>query len=262
LAEPGDKPAVMVDRAGAWLSEQLDGFEWLKSRRDLRRRRDGTEFRIHLQPSSWSRAGVAAWVAPRLSVLDDAVQQWREAHARSDASGVAWVYNTLLVNISPRWGSVECSGLPQPAVPNAPTPLALDVFASDLREEVVPVLEVFRDPETAARQLPQAWLSMISAGTIEWALAHDKREAATQLLRRHIERPVKGDQTSDPRVRRFANGWHARERPDDPLGGLESMGWLSREFNLIAPTDLTPSLSAGSARPSRPLRWRRLGRDR
>jgi hypothetical protein len=101
-----------------------------------------------------------------------------------------------------------------------------------------------------------------TASTIEWALAHDNREAAAQLLRRHIERPVKGNQTSDPRVRRFANGWQARERPDDPLGGLESMGWLSREFDLIAPTDLTPSLSVGSARPSRPLPWRRRGRNR
>jgi hypothetical protein len=196
-----------------------------------------------------------------LTVSNDTVQQWRAARGRSGTSGVGWVYNMLLVNVSPRWGSVECSGLPQSAVPNAPAPLALDAFASDLRAEVLPVLGVFGDPEAAAQQLPEAWLPTVSAGTIEWALAHDKREAATQLLRRHIERPVKGDQTSDARVRRFANGWQARERPDDPLGGLESMGWLSREFDLIAPTDLTPSFSVGPARPGRRFPWRRLGRN-
>lgn len=243
-AEPGDKPAEIIDSAGRWLADQLDEFHWVKSRRDLRHSRGAQEIRVHLQASKWNRAGIGTWVSPRVTVSDEVLDRWRDAKSASPIGRIGWVYNTLLINISPRLVSVECSGLPQPETPNAPIPRSLNEFAADLRTEVLPVIEVFSDPDLAAEALPEAWLAMISAGTIEWALARSRQDAAARLVRRHIERQLKGSQTWDARINQFTEGWNSDDRPDDPIGGLASMGWLSRRFDLVTPTELVPPAPA------------------
>jgi len=218
VSGPTDKPADVLDRAGRWLAESLDGFRWVTSSRELRRR-DGVDVRLHLQPSRYSSAGGAVWATPRLAISD----------------GQRRVFNSMLVNLSPRWISVECSGAPHAPVESQA--ISLPDFLTDLQHHVLPVVELFHDPAEAAASLPSQWLGMVGAGTIEWAIAHDEPDAAALLVRRHMERPLVGQQTWESRLSRFSDGWHADARPA-AHEEMQTLGWLSRQHDLVAPDTL------------------------
>lgn len=258
-----DRPGDIVDRSGQWLAEQL-GWRWVKSRRDVEVRAGRQVRRLGLQSSTWNRAGVATRVSTRVTVLDEALRAWREAHPASTVLPVSaysvWphVYNTLLINVDLDLAQVECSGLPQ----RFPAPLRamrLDEFAAAFRERVVPVLELFQSPSLVARELPVSWLSMVISDTIEWALAHDDRDAAALLLRRHLERPLKGQQRWEQRLASFRRGWEIAPGRDGLPGSAvlvydtESLGWLAQVHDLIdqetlrqpAPLASQPAVESG-----------------
>lgn len=242
-----DPPGAILQRSGRWLAEQL-GWRWVKSRRDAEVRAGRQIHRLGLQPSKWNRAGVATWVSTRVTVLDEDLQAWRQAHPASTVLPVSQypvrphVYNTLLINVDRDLAEVECSGLPQ-RFP-APRALGLDEFAAAFRARVLPVLDLFQSPSLLARELPIPWLSMVTYGTIEWALARDDPDAAALLLRRHLERPLKGKQRWDQRLANFRRGWEIAPGRDG-LGipavrvyATESVGWLARVHDLPAPETL------------------------
>src|SRR3954465_9742239 len=139
VSAPTDKPADVLDRAGRWLAEGLDGFRWVKSSRELRRSQDGVDVRLHMQPSRYSRAGGAVWATPRLAISDDRYDSWRQTAQRSPMPGQGWVFNSMLVNLSPRWISVECSGSPD--VPAESQAISLPDFLTDVQHHLLPVVE-------------------------------------------------------------------------------------------------------------------------
>jgi hypothetical protein len=85
--------------------------------------------------------------------------------------------------------------------------MRLDDFAAAFRERVLPVLDLFQSSAQVARELPVSWLSMVTEDTIEWALACEDRDAVALQLRRHMERPLKGKQRWEDRIRHYRRGW-------------------------------------------------------
>jgi len=239
-----DRPGDIVDHSGRWLAEQLD-WRWIKTRRDVEVRNGRQVHRLGLQSSKWNRAGVATWVSTRVTVLDEDLHAWRKAHPGGTVLPVPQypvrphVYNTLLINVDLDLAEVECSGLPQ----GFPAPRAMrpDDFAAAFRERVLPVLGLFQSPALVARELPVSWLGMVTYGTIEWALARDDPAAAAVLLRRHMERPLIGQQRWEQRRDSFRRGWEiapGRDGLPNPAGllyGTVSLGWLARAHDLPGP---------------------------
>lgn len=113
------------------------------------------------------------------------------------------------------------------------------VAGQQFHHRVLPVLGLFRSPELLARALPDSWLSMIDAATIEWALAHGDRDSAAHLIRRHMELPLRGAQNWRGRIERFRRGWEqAPERDALPQVihyATEPLGWLARVHDMPGP---------------------------
>ena len=242
-----DRPGDILDRSGRWLAEQL-GWRWVKSRHALEVQARRQVRRLVLQPSKWNRAGVATRASTRVMVLDEDLRAWRKVHPAGSVLPFSeypvrpHVYNTMLINVELDLAEVECSGLPQGfPVPRA---MRLDDFAAAYRERALPVLDLFQSPALLARELPSSWLSMVTEGTIEWALACQDRDAAALLLRRHMERPLKGKQQWEDRIRHYRRGWQiAPGRDGLPSSAVLvystlSLGWLARVHNLPGPETL------------------------
>jgi hypothetical protein len=113
-----DRPGDILQRSGRWLAEQL-GWRWVKGRCDAEVRAGRQARRLGLQPSKWNRAGVATWASTRVTVLDEDLKAWRQAHPASTVLPASQypvqphVYNTLLINVDLDLAEVGCSGLPQ-----------------------------------------------------------------------------------------------------------------------------------------------------
>lgn len=239
--EVTDRPGDILNGAGRWLAAQL-GWRWVKSRGTAEFRDGRQVLRLVLQSSKWSRAGVATWVFARVMVLDDGLPGWRAAHPESTLFPCPsrpprrFVYNSLLINIERGLDEFECSGLLQRS-------LSLDEFAAAFCERILPVLRLFRSPDLAAHGLPDSWLVMVGSEMVEWALAHNDSGAAALLIRRHMQRPLHGQQTWQSRIEAFRRGWELAPGRDGlsqaalPLA-TASLGWLARIHGLVDPHGL------------------------
>jgi hypothetical protein len=232
-----DRPADILDGTGRWLAAEL-GWRWVKSRHTAEIRDGPLVLRLILQSSTWSRAGVATWVSARISVLDDDLRAWRLAQADETvvpaSRALPFACNTMLPSVEPGLESLECSGLPQQ--PLAARTIGTSEFAAGFRELILPVLRLFRSPRLLATGLPDSWLMTVDSGTIEQALAQDDRESAALLMRRHMERPLRGHQTWRDRIGGFRHGWgNAPGRDQSPQHGTGALGWLARVHDLPGP---------------------------
>jgi hypothetical protein len=98
------------------------------------------------------------------------------------------------------------------------------------------VLGLFRSSRLLAASLPDSWLMTIDSGMIEQALAREDRASAALLMRRHIERPLRGQQTWPDRVGGFRHGWEDASGSDQPpQHGTGALGWLARVHDLPGP---------------------------
>jgi len=108
---------------------------------------------------------------------------------------------------------------------------------------ILPVLRLFRSPGVAACRLPDPWLAMAGCETVEWALARNDPDAAALLIRRRLQRPLRGQQTWQGRIEPFRRGWELAPGRDGlspavlPFG-TESLGWLARVHALVGPRAL------------------------
>jgi hypothetical protein len=244
-----DRPGDILDGAGRWLAAEL-GWRWVKSRRDVDIRHGSRVLRLGLQSSTWSRSGVATWVSARVTVLDTGLTRWRKAWPESTvfppsaSPARPCVYSSLLINVEGDLADVECSGLPR-TFP-APRMPGLDEFAAGFRVRVLPVLDLFKSPRLVAQEMPDSWLSMVDCGTIEWALTSDDRDAAALLLKRHLERPLRDEQSRGPLLERFRRGWELAPGrdglPQVLAWATEPLGWLARVHDLLDPATLSESL--------------------
>lgn len=189
-------PPASLDGTGRWLAAGL-GWRWVKSRRTAEARDGSLVVRLILQSSAWSRAGAATWVRARVSVLDGDLRAWRLARPDETVFPAGEVRpfacNTMLASVEPGLESLECSGLPQR--PPAPRTISAGAFAARFRELVVPVRGLFGSSRLLASSLPDSWLMTVDSGMIEQALARNDRESAAALIRRCMERPLRGHQT-------------------------------------------------------------------
>lgn len=257
-----DRPPAIVDAVGRWLAAtDLDGFRWVKSRRVLVRAVNTQRHELTLQTSTFSRTGVATWVMPRVSVFDDRLTTWRQANPSASAfdnlhTTAPCAYSNMLVNAEPSFVSVELSGLPQPPEQRAAPSVQFFTYIATV---VRPLFDASAEPPQLVAALPDSWLSMVNAGTVEWAMACGNADAATELIQRSVSRPLRGQQRWDTRFDQFRHGWGLAEhgmRPElQPPLGFEAVGWLARTHSLLALNDLlTP--------PAPHSRWRRFKRER
>jgi hypothetical protein len=232
-----DRPADILDVTGQWLAAEL-GWRWVKSRRTAEVPDGSLTLRLILQSSTWSRAGIATWVSARLSVLDEDLRAWRLA--RPDETVFPgdrmppFVCNTMLPSVEPEFQNLEFSGLPQQSP--APRSIGTSEFAARLREQVLPVLGLFRSSRLLAAELPDSWLMTVDSGTIEQALARNDRESAATLIRRYMERPLRGQQTWPDRIGGFRQGWEsAPGSHGSSQRGTAALGWLAGVHDLPGP---------------------------
>jgi hypothetical protein len=189
-----------------------------------------------------------------VTVLDDELLAWRQARPAAtvfpQSQAMPFACNTLLENVDRELGQLECSGLRQSIAALAKT--SPRVFVAGFRERVVPVLDLFRAPRLVAEGLPERWLQMVDSGMIEYALARNDRESAATLIRRHVERPLRGAQTWPSRINGFRHGWETAPAPDPaPRLAAAEMGWLSRVHHLPGPaTFREPQPEPPPARPN------------
>jgi hypothetical protein len=81
--------------------------------------------------------------------------------------------------------------------------------------------------------MPDPWLVTVDSGTIEQALARNEPESAAALIRRFMERPLRGHQTWADRIGGFRHGWDTVPGGDlPPQHGTGALGWLARTHNL------------------------------
>lgn len=232
-----NRPADILNGTGRWLAAELD-WRWVKSRRTAEARDGPLVLRLILQSSTWSRAGVATWVRARVSVLDDDLRAWRLARPEETVFPAGEVRpfacNTMLFSVEPGLQMLECSGLPQQ--PPAPRTISTSEFAARFRERVLPALGLFRSSRLLATGLPDSWLMTVDSGMIEQALARNDRESAAVLIRRHMERPLRGHQTWLDRIGGFRHGWDSTPgSTQPPQHGTPALGWLTRVHNLPGP---------------------------
>jgi hypothetical protein len=196
---------------------------------------------LGLQSSRHSRAGLATWAYTGVTVSDDDLPRWRAAHPEATLfpspadQPRRFVGNSLMINVEPDLDEIECSGL-------RPRPLGLGEFAAAFGQRVLPVLRRFRSPDLAAPGLPVSWLGMIGCETVEWALARDDPGAAALLIRRHMQHPLRGQQTWRGRIEPFRRGWEmAPDRTGLAQSALpfstEALGWLARVHSLADPRE-------------------------
>jgi hypothetical protein len=238
------KPGAILDAAALWLSGEL-GWSWVKSRRSLEQRHGPQICELHLQPSVWSRTGVGTWVAPRVSLYDDRVRDWRAANPEVTVTlpqrhrHAALAFTTLLVNVNRAYVDVELSGLPQPF-----ESASLEALRKALGTEVLPVLELFAAPVSLPDRLPQPWLETIDSRIVEWLLAMAGNDAAARLIRRYLEGATNSTSERSKRLRVFREGWSAATKRDGReqvrTNWLAELGWLSRVHALVDPVALNP----------------------
>jgi hypothetical protein len=234
-------PKAILDAAGIWLSDKL-GWRWVKSRRWLEERRDEQVHELHLQPSVWNRTGVATSVAPRVSLYDDRVRQWRAVNPEAALTQAhrgrygALAYTTLLVNIDAAFVSVELSGLPQSF--SSPS---LEALHETMAKDALPVLRLFGDPHSLPDRLPQRWLSMIDARTVEWLLARAGNEAAARFIQRYLDAETTSSSSRTYPHKAFREGCvgesTSRGREEVRSNALAELGWLGRVHGLVEPVD-------------------------
>jgi hypothetical protein len=233
-----DRPADILDGTGRWLAAEM-GWRWVKSRRTAETQDGPLVLRLVLQSSTWSRAGVATWISARVSVLDDDLRAWRLARPEATVFPAGRVppfaCNSMLASAEPGLKRLECSGLPQQ--PPAPRTVSTTEFESQFRERVLPVLALFRSSGLLAAEMPDGWLGTVDSGTIEQALARKEPGPAAALIRRYMERPLRGHQTWADRIAGFQQGWDsAPGGGPPPQHGTGALGWLARIHGLSGPS--------------------------
>ena len=242
-----DTPKAILDLSGKWLVDNLPGFRWLKSRGALERKVGPQLHRLTLQSSKASRQGLATWVSPRLMILDDRLQEWRQTDpVRSivaDPNVVPpVVFNSLFVNFLKQWAKVELSGLSSSS--EGPAAVDLNEFLRCLTENVLPVLDHFAEPSSLIDGLPTSWWWMVDSGTVEWALACDDPSEAAEIVRQQMEQPLKGQEKAEQRLSLFRDGWECQGRGERLKGmssSLTALGWVSAANDLIEPDALRPA---------------------
>jgi len=232
-----DRPADILDATGRWIAFELC-WRWVKSRHTAEIRDGPLRRQLILQSSTWSRSGIATWVYARVTVLDDELLAWRQARPAATVfpqrQPRPFACNTLLENVDRELGQLECSGLPQPIAALAKT--SPRAFVVGFRARVLPVLGLFRAPRLVAEGLPERWLQIVDCGMIEYALARNDRESAATLIRRHMERPLRGAQSWASRINGFRHGWETAPALDlAPRLATAELGWLSRVHHLPGP---------------------------
>jgi hypothetical protein len=233
-----DRPADILDTSGRWLAEEL-GWRWVKSRHTAEILTGSLTLQLRLQSSTWSRAGLATWTRTRVIILDKDLQSWRLARPREtvfpDSHLPPFACNTMLASVIPELGDVELSGLLQQRP--APHMISFAEFVVSFRDDVLPVLDLFRSSRLLANKLPNSWFTTIDSGMIEQALARNDPESASALIRKYMERPLKATQTWQERIGAFRKGWEkAPGQSPGPQHGPGALGWLARIHNLPGTT--------------------------
>jgi hypothetical protein len=88
------------------------------------------------------------------------------------------------------------------------------------------------------------------SGMIEQALARDDRESAALLMRRHMERPLRGHQTWPDRIGGFRHGWeNAPGRDQPPQHGTGALGLASPRPRPARPGDIPRTTTGINTQP-------------
>ena len=132
-------------------------------------------------------------------------------------------------------------------MPQAPEVGRCEATLDELHQAVgsvlLPLFDAFVTPRELAARMPDDWLGMLTAVTVEWAIAHRDPGAAKVLVQRHMSRPERGQDTWEARARRFSSGYDLADPTAQDLQtySTKAIGWVCREHDLLAPADLMPT---------------------
>ena len=159
-----DEPTAIVDRYGEWLAGALR-FSWRGSDRTAWVRRGEQVLGVRLEGSGYNLAGDGTHVDVVLSVEDDRLGRWRLEHPELASRPDPLLWGSYLINlVGAGRGSVELFGRLHDSY------LSPADLVPVLRDEVLPPLELLRDPQAAADAFPPRWF-IEPAYFVEWAVA-------------------------------------------------------------------------------------------
>ncbi|GIF77529.1 hypothetical protein [Asanoa siamensis] len=217
-----ERPRDVVTAAGRWLAEALDGFDWLSSRRLLRRRVGALTHQVALSPSSYNRAGESIMVWTYVGARDAAYGLWRAAHpdlvtapeVRTDLYCAHMLgYATGRAN-GYTYGSSEDGDidLTDPGSRGA----ALEAFVAKVREGVLPWFDEASDPDRIVDSVPGRRTTR-PVSVVEWLASRDRLD----LIDAYAERFRNPPDRWEAGVTLAKSGAPAPGMGDD----LKSMGW-------------------------------------
>jgi hypothetical protein len=170
------------------LARVLPG-EWRTNQDGLRRVEDNQVTELTLQRSTYSRAGQAVWMYPRLTVRDARLLEWQRANPDlSQARLDDRIFNSLFVNFTPV-DSVEIPTFVDR--PGDGQGNAYGEFVALLIDDILPIRERLNAPETLI-DLPERWLWDVS-GMVEWCVSEGRSDLCWALAARCVgEKDARG----------------------------------------------------------------------
>jgi hypothetical protein len=220
LELPPDLAQLPPKTVGRLVTEDLARVlpgEW-RTNRDGLRRVDGPQLtELTLQRSTYSRAGQAVWIYPRLTVRDARLLEWQRTDTdRSSTRLDDRIFNSLFINFS----SVNSVEIPTSHTgPGDGGDTAYGEFVALLMDDILPTRERLKMPETLL-DLPERWLWDVR-GMVEWCASEGRSDLCWALVARSVGEK---ETTRASFLRGFQAG--RRGESEDSTNSFASLGHL------------------------------------
>jgi hypothetical protein len=182
------RPADAVREALGWAMPEveavigpgrIDGFRFLRSRRELHVRRGVSTVTVYFSGSKWNATGHGTWLHRSMAIRNAELGAWRRAHPAEASDSDDFLDHVALVP-----GGDTTVWRPADAPPHPFADHALAELPDLVAREVLDAFETYRAPLAAVETVPVAHLTAVNVATFaEWARAGDRPDDAAEVLR-------------------------------------------------------------------------------
>lgn len=182
------RPADAVREALGWAVPEvegllgpgpIDGFRFLRSRRELHVRRGASTVTVYFSGSKWNATGHGTWLHRSVAIRNAELGAWRREHPAEASDSDDFLDHVALVP-----GGDTTVWRPADAAPHPFADHALAELPDLVAREVLAAFETYRAPLAAVETVPVDHLTAVNvAAFAEWARARDRPDDAAEVLR-------------------------------------------------------------------------------